>query len=448
MRAVVVGGGVVGMSIAYELSCHGADVTVLERRTVGSEASAGNAGWITPFLSTPRAAPGAVRDAVKSFSSPHGPARMRPHAELGFAQWVARFLISSSRRRSSVAEAALQRLGQNAIGAFDSLIERGVEFDHYSAGLAVVFKEQVSLEHYRDVVARVRGFGYPGTCSEYRGADIVDFDPAIRRSVAGVLHLEDERHVRPETLTAGLAKAFVASGGTVLEHECVQHVVRTRPSPAVATWRVTTDGGQVFEADRVVIAAGVASKAILRPLGVKVPLEAAKGTSLTARGQGTVPRHALKMYEDMVACSPFGDALRLSGTFDLGRRDDVLNRRRLNMVTRRGLTYLEDWRPTDVELEWVGHRPTTVDDLPIIGSVPGHEGLYLATGHGTLGVTLGPLTGALAARELCGRGDQELLAPFRLDRFVPARRRARDGASYGYTAGQSQKSSREQGASQ
>jgi D-amino-acid dehydrogenase len=148
-----------------------------------------------------------------------------------------------------------------------------------------------------------------------------------------------------------------------------------------------------------------------------VPLEAAKGTSMTAFGEGTAPTHPLKLYENMVACSPFGNAVRLSGTFDIGNRDFTLNRKRLDMVVRQGCSFLEDWRPTDVEIEWVGHRPTAADDLPIIGPVPGRSGLYLATGHGTLGVTLGPVTGALAAKEIARHGQQQLLEPFRLTRF-------------------------------
>lgn len=400
------------MSCAYELSDRGHDVTVVDGGAVGAGGSAGNAGWVTPFLSSPRAAPGAFRDAVRSFTSAEGPARMRPHLEPGFATWVAQFLRASSTKRSSRSTAALQSFSRRAIEHFDSLAARGVDFEQYTTGLAVVFKQAENLTHYKQLAAGKQAAGYNGRVTVYRGGDVAAFDPAISRGVAGVLHLEDERHVRPESLTAGLVKALNANGGTVIEHDEV-----TRLAPAGSGWAVQTAAGHALSADKVVVAAGYPTRKLLRPLGITVPLEAAKGTSMTARGEGTPPVHALKLYENMVACSPFGSAVRLSGTFDIGRRDSTFSRKRLDMVVRQGLTYLESWRPTDVDVEWVGHRPTSVDDLPIIGQVPGHAGLYLATGHGTLGVTLGPITGALAAREITEQQNQKALEPFRFERF-------------------------------
>ncbi|TYL49898.1 FAD-dependent oxidoreductase [Nocardioides sp. BGMRC 2183] len=419
MRIAVVGAGVIGLSCAYELAELGHAVTVLDAGATGAQGSAGNAGWITPFLSAPRAAPGAVRDAVRSFASTEGPARIRPHLEPGFASWVFNFLRASSAERSARTTASLQALSQHAHEHVDALLERGVSFEHHRDGLAVVFQEAGNLAHYEELAASKRTLGYRGTITVHRGREIRDFDPAIRRDVAGVLHLEDERHVRPETLTAGLAKALLDQGGEVIEHA----QVRSIEPGAAGTWVVVTEHDQRIVADRVVVAAGYESRALLAPLGVTVPLEAAKGTSMTAYGEGTAPTHPLKLYEHMVACSPFGDAVRLSGTFDIGRRDLRLNRKRLDMVVRHGLTYLESWRPTQVEVEWVGHRPTTVDDAPVIGPVPGREGLYLATGHGTLGVTLGPVTGALAAREIDREERQPLLEPFRLTRFGARARR-------------------------
>lgn len=412
MRTTVVGAGVVGLSCAYELSEIGHRVTVVDAGTVGAAASAGNAGWVTPFLSTPRAAPGAVRDAVRSFTRTDGPARMRPHLEVGFAAWILRFLRASRKERDAAGAAALQRLARHAHSSFDSLLDRGVTFEHYTDGLGVVFKDQDNLAHYEQLLSRMRSLGYHGSASVYRGEDAAGFDPAIRRTVAGVLHLETERHVRPETLTHGLAKSLQDNGGEVIENESVRHI-----SARAGEWRVVTELGRELVSDHVVVAAGRATRRLLAPHGVTVPLEAAKGTSMTARGHGTAPSHPLKLYEEMVACSPFGNAVRLSGTFDIGVRDSELSQRRLDTVVRQALTFFEDWRPTDVESQWAGHRPTTVDDLPVIGPVPRADGLYVATGHGTLGVTLGPATGALVAKEITHQEEQPVLRPFRVTRF-------------------------------
>jgi D-amino-acid dehydrogenase len=412
MKITVIGAGVVGLSCAYELSELGHQVTVVDGAAVGAGASAGNAGWVTPFLSVPRAAPGAVRDAIRSFTSAEGPARMRPHVEPGFASWIVQFLRASSKRRSESATASLQDFARQALNHVDSLLERGVQFEHHADGLGVVFKEAENLTRYHQIADRMRSLGYVGAIDTHRGADVADFDPAISRTVAGVMHLRTERHVRPESLTAGLAKALVATGGTVVEHDPVRSLTRHG-----SEWVAMTAENRELVSERVVVAAGYASRSLLAPLGIQVPVEAAKGTSVTAHGEGVAPSHPLKLYENMVACSPFGQAVRLSGTFDVGSRDFRLNHKRLDMVVRHGLTYLESWRPTEVGIEWVGHRPISVDDLPIIGPVPRQDGLYLATGHGTLGITLGPATGALVAREIDGQGPQAVLSPLRPTRF-------------------------------
>ena len=110
MRITVIGAGVIGLSCAFELSELGHTVTVVDGGATGAGGSAGNAGWITPFLSSPRAAPGAVRDAVRSFASTQGPAQMRPHLEPAFAAWVTQFLRASSSKRSARTTAALQAM--------------------------------------------------------------------------------------------------------------------------------------------------------------------------------------------------------------------------------------------------------------------------------------------------------------------------------------------------
>ena len=413
MTTTVIGGGVVGLSSALELLERGEDVTVLEAAAVGQAASKGNAGWVTPFLSTPRAAPGVVGDAVRSMTRRGGPARIHPHLTPAFAVWMLRFLRASRPAAHRRGHRALQRLAATAIGAFDRLAERKVVFEEHRQGLSVVALSPATVAQYEQLHTRMAAEGYCGRIRVLRGGEVCEFDPAIRRDVAGVVHLVDERHVRPETLTRGLTEAIRARGGTVHEYSPVTGIAGVR-----GTWVVSTGNGLQIASDRVVVAAGWRSRDLLRPLGVDLPLEAARGTSLTARGEGTAPRHPLKLAEHMVACSPFdGEQVRLSGTFDVGARGARVNRRRLEAVVEQGMRYLEDWRPAEVCLEWVGHRPTTPDDLPVIGPVPGRPGLFVNTGHGTLGLTLGPTTGALLAEEICASRPQELLSPFRINRF-------------------------------
>jgi D-amino-acid dehydrogenase len=157
---------------------------------------------------------------------------------------------------------------------------------------------------------------------------------------------------------------------------------------------------------------------LLRRLGLRVPMVGARGYSVTVTGSGQPPRHALYLAEAKLGVSPYEQGVRIAGIFELGARHtepDPARAARLVDATRR---YVSGWRPDPGAglHAWAGLRPSTSDGLPLLGAVPGYDGLYLATGHGMLGVTLAPATGAVLA-PLVLRGEQ---AP-ELGPFDPAR---------------------------
>lgn len=175
VRVVVCGAGVVGMCCAYELAERGQDVVVVDAGAVGAGASAGNAGWVTPYLAVPRAAPGAVAAGLRSLVSRDGPARVRPPAEPGFAAWLVGFLRASRPGPSTRATAELQALARRAPGDVDSLLERGVGFEHHADGLGVVFRDQDRLAAFDRQVDTMRSLGYDGRVSVHRGGDIASY---------------------------------------------------------------------------------------------------------------------------------------------------------------------------------------------------------------------------------------------------------------------------------
>jgi D-amino-acid dehydrogenase len=151
-----------------------------------------------------------------------------------------------------------------------------------------------------------------------------------------------------------------------------------------------------------------------------VPLVGARGYSVTIGGEGARPHHALYLAEAKVGISSYDDAVRVAGVFELGRRSDELDRGRLEAMLANVDAYFADWRPSKAvpELAWAGLRPMTADGLPLIGRAPALDRVFVATGHGMLGVTLAPVTAAaLVPLVLEGREAPEL-APFRPERRV------------------------------
>ena len=412
MRVAVVGGGAIGLACAWYLSQGGAEVVVVERDLVGEAASLGNGGLITPGLSNPLPAPGVMGQALRWMLSPDSPFLLRFRLDPAFAAWCWRFWRSCSQEQYLIGMRALLALGAHTVELFDGLAADGVEFEMHDEGLLFLFRTQRGLEKEAAVLAELQREGYRGAVQALTSSEARTLDPAVGDSVIGALHAPAERHVRPETLTRGLAAALRARGAEVREGARVESLVRD----AGAGWRLRCGGRDDIAADRVVVACGPWTGGLLAPLGVQVRQEPAKGYSVTATGEGVPPRHPLYLSEAKVVCTPFAGGVRLAGTVELAGFDLTINRCRLAAVAGAATDYLRDWRPTSPELEWAGLRPLSADGLPLIGRAPGQEGLFVATGHGKLGITLAPATGAaLAPLVLDDRLDPELV-PLRLDR--------------------------------
>ncbi|MGH3112231.1 MAG: NAD(P)/FAD-dependent oxidoreductase [Gaiellaceae bacterium] len=413
MRVVVVGGGVVGLCCAYALGKAGADVTVVELGKVGRATSAGNAGWITPSLSAPIPAPGVMGQALKWMLKSDSPLLVRPRLHPSFLRWSWSFWRSCSPARYGAGLRATLALNARTLELFDELRAAGVEFEMHSTGIVFAALSGDTVEHYSEMFHDLRDAGYDDPVDVLDAGGIHELEPALARSVVGGFHVHGDRCVRPETLVDGLATHLRGSGVELVEQAEVLDLVQA--SNGGGTWRIVTRTDEL-RAERVVVAAGVWSRPLLSRLGVRLPLEAAKGYSVTATGRGARPAHPLYLTEAKVGFSPFAQAARLAGTLELTGLDLSLNRGRIDAIVRAASSYLRDWSPADVQLEWAGLRPLAPDGLPFIGAVPGLANLYVAAGHGMLGVTLAPATGAaLAPLVLEGRLVPELV-PFALHR--------------------------------
>ncbi|HEX8085563.1 MAG TPA: FAD-dependent oxidoreductase [Solirubrobacteraceae bacterium] len=417
MRVAVVGGGVIGLAAAWSLARRGAEVTVVERERCGAGASAGNAGWVTPGLSAPIPAPGVMRQAARWMLDADSPLLVRPRASLDFLRWSARFARSCRAGAHRAGTAATLALARETTSLFDLLAEEGVEFEMHEDGLLYLVRDERHLDEWLAAYALLEELGFDGEITPLDRAGVAAVEPAAGEAVVAGLLAGRERHVRPETLTAGLM-ADLRRRGVAIE-EGVE--VRGLGPTGDGGWLVYASGG-ALDADRVVVAAGVWSSELLRGCGVRVPLEAAKGYSVTARGPDPLPRRPLYLTEAKVGASPYADGtLRIAGTLELAGIDLDLNGRRVDAVARNARDYLRDWRPEGARRDWCGLRPLAPDGLPVVGEA--RPGLFVATGHAMLGVTLAPATGeALAGPVL---GEEELapalapLGPARFDRAAP-----------------------------
>lgn len=411
----MVGAGMIGLLAAYELTRRGEQVIAFDRGRPGDGCSAGNAGWIVPSFSGPLPGPGLVAASLRSMVNPASPLYVRPHPDLGLARWLWRFWGHCNSRDYDAGYEALITLNRRTMASFDALESEGVEFEMHRAGLLHVFMNRQGRDHHLEDLPRLRRHGYAPP-RELNGAEVREMEPGLSSAVAGGLFLEGERHVRPETLAAGLARCLAGVGAQIQQDVEVTGVVRRgREVRAVAT-----RDGEVT-ADRVLLAAGAWSGTLARRIGFSLPLLPGKGYSVTVSRPALRLGRAVHLNEARVACSPFQDALRVAGTVEITSLTADVAPARIAALRNAASRYLKDWTRGAGEVEWMGMRPFLPDGLPAIGRVPGFDNLYVAAGHGMLGITLAPVTGAVIA-DLMVRGSAGLdLAPFDPGRFARPR---------------------------
>ena len=413
MKAVVIGAGVIGLCSAYELSRRGCSVTIVDKGEPGAACSSGNAGWLVPSLAGPLPAPGLVARSLKWMLGRDSPLYIKPGIQIDLAKWLwqfRRYCNEGDYRRGLEAVASF---GQETMALFDALKADGVEFEMNHAGVLLAFLSMTAMKDVLSDLEVMRHYGYQSP-QVFSGQSLLELEPALSQKVAGGVLVEEERHLRPETFTAGMVKRLTAMGTRILQG--VEITGAHRRGRAISA--VATIGGEL-EADVFLIAAGAWSGSLAGKFGFYVPVQAGKGYSITVHRPALQLRRPLYLDEAKIACTPFNGALRFAGTMELSGINTILDRRRLIAMGRAADTYLPGWSRGEAQDEWVGMRPVTPDGLPIIGRVPGYDNLYIATGHAILGVTLAPATALAIAECVCSGTTRSGLKPFDPGRFGP-----------------------------
>ena len=413
MKVAIIGGGVVGLACGWSLAKRGVEVVVIERDVIGEGASKGNTGWVSPTISFPLASPGTLAMGLKSAFDPNGALVIRPELDTRWLRWLWAFRGAASRERFLSGVEALHNLNRRTFEVLDAYEADGISFEMHAGGILTLGKTEKGIAWFAPVFEDLKKVGFEGQIETLTPEEARKIEPAIGEQVKFVVRTTIDRYVQPQSLMRGLADRIVELGHTVLEQTTVKGM---RPTPS--GWEIDTNTGPIT-ADRVIVATGALSPALLKPLGIEVPIVPAKGYSITLRGEGIRPSQALYMTESKIGVSGFEEGVRIAGVFELPGKDLTIDKRRLDVVVKDACSYLTDWHPSTSETSvegWAGFRPATPDSLPLLGPVPGHDGLYLATGHGMLGVTLAPSTGALLADMILDGVAPAWVAPMRPDR--------------------------------
>ncbi len=391
-RVVVVGGGVIGVCCAYFLAKEGADVILVERDEIGCGASFGNAGTIAAGH-PPLNKPGRIRRSILDLLNPKSPLYIPLRWDPGLIRWLWTFRSFCTEQHLKASMGALAPLGHASLELFDSLVEsEGLDCNYERAGYYEICRTDKGLAEAVHDAAMMRPHGFHPR--KMRFDELREVEPAILDGVVGGVYFPEAATCDPHRFVLELADRSVRLGAQIETGRGVSEIL----SSGRSIQGVRLEDGEVIEADAVVLATGSYSGVLTKKFGLHLPVRAGKGYHRdleVAEGGETLLSVACVLAETSVFCTPMRGFTRLAGTLEFSGVNHQMRPGRLKQLTAAAEVYLDGVREAVIRSEWCGLRPCTPDGIPYVGPVPGQSGLFVATGHAMLGLTLGPVTGKL-----------------------------------------------------
>jgi D-amino-acid dehydrogenase len=409
---LIIGGSSIGLNCAYYLLKSGRKVTIIEAGEIAQGNAAGNAGHIVPSHIIPLAAPGTIGNALRWMLNPKtSPFGMKVSLDPKYLLWLVRFAFACSESNVQRAIPPLNNLGQLSARNFSKIItEENFDCHYQQKGLLFLYKTGKAFASAQHEAGLMQKHGIPVEVLD--SAALHEREPAAREDVLGGVHFTGDSNLNPALFLNLLGERIRSMGAEIFEQTSV-----TGFDVFDGKIRAVKTSAGDFEADEVVLAAGAWSSLVARDLKLNIPVQPARGYSLTLSATKVMPRHALLLGERSVAVSPLGDSLRLTGRLEIGSFNRTVSAKQLAGIERAAREYLHLDERLEIHETWAGLRPTTPDGMPIIGRSPRHRNLILATGHAMLGLSLGPGTGQVVA-ELVNEWKTSFdLNPLRVGRF-------------------------------
>ena len=399
-HVLIVGGGIIGLSVAYYCSRKGHRVTLIERGSPNRDGcSFVNAGMLVPSHIVPLASPGMVRLGLRWMWNPESPFYVKPRFSADLLGWGWKFHRAATQAHVDRAAPVLRDLhlaSRDCYREWAALWNN--DFNLTERGLLMLCNTEHGLEEETKAAAYARRLGI--AAEVLTPAATAALEPKLRMTIAGSVYFPADCHLAPERLIR------------VLTHEVERAGVQVSNDTAVDGWRSTGDrieamhtnraDGAELVADEYVICAGIWSRSIVNDLGIRIPMQAGKGYSLTSENPASLPRICAILSEARVAVTPMGGALRFAGTMELTDIDEGISATRVRGIVNSVPKYFPDITPAHLRQATArsGLRPCSPDGLPYVGRVSRFANLSVATGHAMMGISLGPITGKLMAEIL------------------------------------------------
>ena len=404
---VIAGGCVVGLCSAYYLQKAGVSVLIVDRGRYSEAASTGNAGMIVPSHIVPLSAPGVIAKGLKWLMNPESPLYIKPSANPKFMKWLWLFQKHCTAEHVARSIPILRDLSLMSRELFSDVCalpgfeDVGLAHD----GLLMIHRSDYAKKDNLELADLAEEAGLE--ISRLSAQETMDLEPALKSELTGSVFFKQDASIHPERFMRALEAHLRAAGVHFLDAE-----VKSFERSGDAVQAVGTTKGR-FASKHVVLAAGSWSPFLASKLGSALAVQPAKGYSITVPISEPSLKIPCILTDEKVTITPMPGCLRFGGTLALQGYDSSVDERRASPIRRLAETYCEgvDKVPT-----WAGFRPASPDGLPFIRALPSAPNVFAATGHGMMGVTLGPVTGKLISELIQGGSPSLDVVPFASDR--------------------------------
>ncbi|HCN70394.1 MAG TPA: amino acid dehydrogenase [Pusillimonas sp.] len=407
MKVVVLGSGIIGVASAWWLKQAGHDVVVIDRQPgPAQETSRANGCQISVSYAEPWANPQTPMKLLKWLLKDNAPMAFRPQADWRQWAWGLQFLLECRASRVPKNIRPMVALAEYSLQTLKGMREDlGIEYNHLSRGILNFYRNNEQFDASQQAAGYMRDYGLDRRIVSKE--EVLQIEPAlapVAESIVGGDYTELDESGDIYLFTTALARKAEQAG--------VEFLFSTQIN------RLMADGGKVsgvevidpdgvfhtITGDAYVAALGSYTPHLVNPLGVSCPVYPAKGYSATFKvvNPDAAPVVSLTDSEHKVVFSRLGDSLRMAGTAELGGYS-----RSLNTMRCRNLAVLaHELFPSALDFDnvafWSGLRPSTPSNVPLIGRTR-VSNLYLNTGHGTLGWTMGVGSGRVLADLVSGQ---------------------------------------------
>jgi D-amino-acid dehydrogenase len=408
----ILGGGVIGLFSAYYCAKAGLSVCLVDQRDLGHGSSRHNAGYVSPSHFVPLASPGMFFKGLKCMFNPVSPLYIKPRLDPALFSWGWKFARACGEEQVRRAMPVLRDLLLESRRLYEVFAsDEHLVFGMTKNGLTVLCASEAGMRGLQHEEGLAHGLGVEARIRDRNG--LREDDPKIEFAAIGGLHFPIDMHLDPALMVAKLIAVVESQGVNLLPNEPVGSIERIGET---VTGFVARHG--TIRAKQFVLAAGAWSRDIVRHLGIRLPLEAGKGYSVTLPMPGVTMRLPYILQERRVAVTPLDGVIRFAGTMEIAGVDESVTQPRVEAILDAVPLYFANiGRPVAAQgMVWSGLRPVSPDGLPYLGRTRDFPNLIMACGHAMVGMSLGTVTGKIVAEIVKGTlpsGDITLLNPDR-----------------------------------